>query len=86
EVGSNDDAEGQGTNSVLEVTLPAAGTYQIRANSYLKHQTGAYTLSVAAGGSGGPPPVNDGGIIRPRPQQNQPRPSNQGTGIRRRNP
>lgn len=85
EVASNDDADG--TNSVMEVTLPAAGTYVIRANSFLKHQTGAYTLSVAAGGSGRPQPANEGGIIRPRPQQNQNPPANQPGGvIRRRNP
>lgn len=84
EVGSNDDAEG--TNSVLEVTLPAAGTYQIRANSFLKHQTGAYTLSVAAGGSGGPQPADDGGVIRPRPRPQQNPPANPGGVIRRRTP
>ncbi|HEX2079471.1 MAG TPA: caspase family protein [Longimicrobium sp.] len=84
EVANNDDADG--TNSVMEVTLPTAGTYQIRANSYLKHQTGAYTLRVAAGGSGRPQPANEGGIIRPRPQQNQNPPANQGGIIRRRTP
>ena len=76
EVGYNDDAEGQGTNSVIEVVLPAAGTYQIRANSYQKHQTGAYTLQVGAGS----------GTVQPqRPQQpNRPRPN--GGVIRRRPP
>jgi hypothetical protein len=84
EVGNNDD--GDGTNSVLEVTLPAAGTYQIRANSYLKGQTGAYTLALASGGSGSPQPrpSEGGGTIRPRPQNqpNQPRPSTGGGTIR----
>jgi hypothetical protein len=84
EVGNNDD--GDGTNSVLEVTLPAAGTYQIRANSYLKGQTGAYTLALASGGSGSPQPrpSDGGGTIRPRPQNqpNQPRPSTGGGTIR----
>lgn len=88
EVASNDDADG--TNSVVEVTLPAAGTYVIRANSYLKHQTGAYTLALRAGGSGNDTGNQGGGVIRPRPQ-NQPsqqRPNNSGSGgvIRRRNP
>jgi hypothetical protein len=84
EVGNNDD--GDGTNSVLEVTLPAAGTYQIRANSYLKGQTGAYTLALSSGGSGSPQPrpSDGGGTIRPRPQNqpSQPRPSTGGGTIR----
>lgn len=91
EVGNNDDADG--TNSVLEITLPETGTYQIRANSFLKDQTGAYTLAVAAGGGARPQPQQNnesGGVIRPRPQ-NQPaqqRPNSSGSGgvIRRRNP
>lgn len=87
EVASNDDADG--TNSVVEVTLPAAGTYQIRANSYLKNETGAYTLALRSGGGGSAQPSQPGGaVIRPRPQNQpaQPRPSG-GTGtIRRRNP
>ncbi len=41
----NDDA-GDGTNSELVVTLPAAGRYLIRANSLAGNATGAYTLSV----------------------------------------
>jgi hypothetical protein len=88
EVASNDDADG--TNSVVQVTLPAAGTYQIRANSYEKGQTGAYTLALRGGGGSVQPsqPSNpSGGVIRPRPQNQpaQPRPSTGGT-IRRRNP
>lgn len=88
EVGSNDDSEadGDGTNSVLEVTLPATGAYQIRANSFLKGQTGAYTLAVASGGGGSPQPrpSDGGGTIRPRPQNQpgQPRPSTGGGTIR----
>lgn len=84
EVANNDD--GDGTNSVLDVTLPAAGTYQIRANSFLKGQTGAYTLAVATGSGAAPQPrPSDGGAIRPRPQQtqpNRPRPSTGGGTIR----
>ncbi|HEX6369533.1 MAG TPA: caspase family protein [Longimicrobium sp.] len=87
EVANNDDADG--TNSVLEVTLPQAGTYQVRANSYLKGQTGAYTLAVAAGGSGRPQPQpqqpgQGGSTIRPRPQNqpSQPRPGTGGSTIR----
>ena len=60
EIASNDDADG--TNSEVEVTLPATGTYQIRANSYQKHRTGAYTLTVR-----GPRQQRPGGVIRPRP-------------------
>jgi hypothetical protein len=84
EIASNDDSNG-GTNSEVEVTLPAAGTYQIRANSYEKGQTGAYALAVRAGGGGGaqpqPRPNEGGGVIRPRPQNqpSQPRPSSGGT-------
>lgn len=85
EVGNNDD--GDGTHSVLEITLPETGTYQIRANSFLKDQTGAYTLAVASGGGARPrPQQNDGGggTIRPRPQNqpNQPQPSGGGGTIR----
>ncbi len=88
EIASNDDSNG-GTNSEVEVTLPAAGTYQIRANSYEKGQTGAYALAVRAGGGGGAQPQpqrpnNGGGVIRPRPQNQptQPRPSTGGGTIR----
>jgi hypothetical protein len=91
ELGSNDDTDG--TNSVVVLTLPAAGTYQIRANSFLKNQTGAYTLALSSGGTPQPqsqPGNSGGGVIRPRPQNQptQPRPSSGGTGgtIRRRNP
>lgn len=45
ELESNDDGE-EGTDSVLEITLPTAGTYVIRANSLSGGQTGAYTLEV----------------------------------------
>jgi|GEM_PF-5028859 len=92
EVASNDDANG-GTNSEVEVTLPAAGTYQIRANSFLKDQTGAYTLALRAGGGGGAQPQpsqpsGGGGTIRPRPQNqpSQPRPSTGGGGTIRPRP
>jgi uncharacterized caspase-like protein len=85
EVANNDD--GDGTNSVMEVTLPTAGAYQIRANSFLKGQTGAYTLAVASGGGAAPQPRPDtggSGVIRPRPQNqpSQPRPSTGGGTIR----
>lgn len=85
EVGNNDD--GDGTNSVLEITLPAAGTYQIRANSFLKGQTGAYTLALASGSGAAPQPrpgEGGGGTIRPRPQNqpSQPRPGTGGGTIR----
>ena len=72
---------------MLEVTLPAAGTYQIRANSFLKNETGAYTLAVASGGGAAPqtrPNEGGGGTIRPRPQNqpSQPRPGTGGGTIR----
>jgi hypothetical protein len=89
EVASNDDADG--TNSVVEVTLPTNGTYVIRANSFLKGQTGAYSLTVRGGSGGGAQPASGGssgggGTIRPRPQGGQqpanPRPSGGGGTIR----
>ena len=48
---SNDDAPGEsdGTNSRLEITLPQAGQYVIRANSLSSESTGQYTLRVVSG-------------------------------------
>jgi hypothetical protein len=45
EVASMDDG-GEGTNTLLEVTLPATGEYVIRANSFGAEETGDYTLLV----------------------------------------
>ncbi|HYJ80612.1 MAG TPA: hypothetical protein VEW03_13450 [Longimicrobiaceae bacterium] len=45
ELASNDDGE-EGLDSVLEFTLPASGTYVIRARSLSGGETGAYTLEV----------------------------------------
>jgi hypothetical protein len=45
EIASMDDG-GEGTNSLLDVTLPEDGQYVIRANSFSAAQTGAYTLRV----------------------------------------
>lgn len=45
EVASMDDG-GEGTNTLLEVTLPADGEYLVRANSFGAEETGSYTLSV----------------------------------------
>ncbi|MBB4636294.1 PPC domain-containing protein [Longimicrobium terrae] len=45
EVAKMDDG-GEGTDTLLEVTLPADGEYVIRANSYQSGQTGDYTLRV----------------------------------------
>ena len=50
QLGSNDDSDG--TNSSLEGSL-SAGTYTAMANSYGAGQTGAYSLSLQVGGSGG---------------------------------
>ncbi|WP_420127617.1 caspase family protein [Longimicrobium sp.] len=80
EVANNDD--GDGTNSVLDVTLPQAGTYQIRANSFLKGQTGAYTLAVgtASGPAPQPRPSEGGGVIRPRPRNEPSQPARPNSG------
>ena len=45
EIATMDDG-GEGTNTLLEVTLPEDGEYVIRANSLNADQTGAYTLVV----------------------------------------
>lgn len=45
EIATMDDG-GEGTNSLLEVTLPEDGEYVIRANSFRADETGAYTLVV----------------------------------------
>jgi len=92
EVEKNDDADG--TNSVIEVVLPRAGAYQIRANALYKHQTGSYTLQIASGAGARPqtqqPQQNgtrpSGGVIRRRGEQSQPQQGSGGGVIRRRNP
>lgn len=45
EIATMDDG-GEGTDTLLEVTLPADGEYVIRANSFRAEQTGEYTLRV----------------------------------------
>lgn len=45
EIATMDDG-GEGTNSLLEVTLPSDGEYVIRANSFSAEETGTYTLRV----------------------------------------
>jgi len=46
EVITSMDDGGEGTNSLLEVTLPSDGEYVIRANSFSAGETGDYTLRV----------------------------------------
>lgn len=47
EIASNDDAEdGEGTDSVLEVELPADGRYVIQATSFATEMEGGYRLTV----------------------------------------
>jgi hypothetical protein len=93
EVANNDD--GDGTNSVIDVTLPRAGAYQIRANSFLKGQTGGYTLQIGPGTGTppqqaqpqqNPPSNNNGGVIRRRNEGQQSPPSGSGVIRRRNNP
>lgn len=45
EIATMDDG-GEGTNTLLEVTLPEDGEYVIRANSYSADETGSYTLRI----------------------------------------
>ena len=45
EIATMDDG-GDGTNTLLEITLPEDGEYVIRANSFSADQTGAYTIVV----------------------------------------
>lgn len=46
-LGTNDDGEDLGTDSLLSVILPSDGVYSIRANSLSPNQTGAYLLHYA---------------------------------------
>jgi hypothetical protein len=46
---TNDDAQGEGTNSRLRFTAPATGTYSIVVTSYNAGETGEYQLSVQRG-------------------------------------
>jgi hypothetical protein len=48
ELVSNDDAPDDGTNSLVELTLPSAGEYVIRANTLYSGQTGPYTLHLTS--------------------------------------
>ncbi|MCA9913048.1 MAG: PPC domain-containing protein [Anaerolineae bacterium] len=49
---ASDDDGGDGLNSRLEFTAPAAGTYTIVVRSFIGEPDGAYTLSVAGEGGG----------------------------------
>lgn len=46
EIIDRDDDGGEGTDAMLEITLPRAGTYVIRANTLSSGETGTYTLVV----------------------------------------
>ena len=50
ELAFNDDAPDDGLNSLIEIELPADGTYLIRARAYSADSTGRYTLEVNRGG------------------------------------
>ncbi|HEX8392911.1 MAG TPA: DUF4344 domain-containing metallopeptidase [Longimicrobium sp.] len=60
EGGDTDDDGAGGTNSRLLATVGSSGTYVIRVNSLAANQTGAYTVSVQAGGA---PPVVPGPVV-----------------------
>jgi hypothetical protein len=53
-VEDNDDAPGQGTNSQLTITAPAAGTYQVIATSFQAGETGDYRLRIESGAAANP--------------------------------
>ncbi|MBX9707718.1 MAG: caspase family protein [Caulobacteraceae bacterium] len=59
----NDDGGDDGTNSTLEVRLPATGTYRLSATSYEPGESGRYALSLGGAGGGGAarPQGNTGG-------------------------
>jgi hypothetical protein len=50
----NDDADGDGTNSALDVRLPANGIYRISATSYEPGESGRYVLRLDGAGQRGP--------------------------------
>jgi S1-C subfamily serine protease len=52
-----DDDGGGGTNSRIEITLPASGTYTIFANSYQAGETGRYSLQLRDSGTTGTSPA-----------------------------
>ncbi len=53
----NDDIERLNTNSRINATLPANGTYTVRASSYAPGEVGQYRLSLAAATSAQPQPT-----------------------------
>lgn len=61
-VESDDDGAG-GTDARVTVTVPASGTYTVRANTLSEGETGAYTLSAQAAGPA--PRIVVTGTIRP---------------------
>jgi hypothetical protein len=44
----NDDTAAQDTNSTVQVTLPAAGSYRVEVSSYRPGETGPFTLTMGA--------------------------------------
>jgi hypothetical protein len=71
---TNDDGAG-GTDAMLSATVPASGTYGIRANSLVGGETGAYTLTVEVAGTtaGGARTVSVGQTVAGRLQESTPR-------------
>ena len=59
---TDDDGAG-GTDAAVIFTLPASGRYEIRANSLLEGETGAYTLTLQDRGV--PGPARPRGAVRP---------------------
>lgn len=53
----NDDAGSGETDALLDLRLPADGTYRIAATSYQSGETGAYRIQLTLGGSGGADPA-----------------------------
>ena len=50
----NDDHEGDASRSLISLTLPHSGSYEVLVTSYQPGETGAYALEIEAGAAGAP--------------------------------
>ena len=70
---AQDDDGGGGSNSRVDIALPASGTYTILANSSKSGETGSYNLKFAAASPGTQPPPSQQKPQQPSQQTPQPR-------------